>query len=213
MYLIFDTETTGFPLPDFKDPNNPRVTQLAWVLLNEDGKIFKKYSSLIDPDGWTIPTVEELKAKGSKNPHFFEENNMSTERCKKEGRPIEFAVKHFIEAIEESKYIIAHNLKFDLAVMSSEMYRLKKSAKNKPIRICTMDSTTNLLKIPGPKGFKWPNLTELHTFLFGKGFEGAHDAMDDVKACANCFWVLKKRNLITIPPYEEKDKQSPPQSP
>lgn len=207
MYLIFDCETTGFPLPDFKDPNNPRVTQLAWVLLNEDGKIFKKYSSLIDPDGWTIPTVEELKAKGSKNPHFFEENNMSTERCKKEGRPIEFAIKNLIEAIDECKYMIAHNLVFDYSIIASEMYRLKKFPTNKPIKICTMATTTELLKLPNPRGgYKWPNLTELHTFLFGKGFDGAHDAMDDVKACANCFWVLKKRNLITIPPYEEKDK-------
>ena len=199
MYLFFDTETTGFPLKDFKDPKNPRVTQLAWALVNEHGKPFKKYSSLIDPDGWEIPSVEQLKAQGNKNPNFFVENNMSTERCKKEGRPIEFAIKHFIEAIEECKVMVAHNISFDLSIMASEMYRLKKSSVNKPIKFCTMKSTTDILQLPGPNGFKWPNLTELHNYLFGKGFEGAHDAMDDVKACANCFFELKKRNLIVIP--------------
>lgn len=204
MFLIFDTETTGFPLKDYKDPKNPRLTQLAWALITPEGKVFKKYSSLIDPNGWTIPTVEELTAQGSKNPNFFVENNMSTERCKKEGRPIEFVIKHFNEAIDECKYLVAHNIKFDNAIMASEMHRLNKFPTNKPIKICTMATTTDLLKLPGPRGFKWPNLTELHIWLFGKGFEGAHDAIDDVKACANCFFELKKRKLIIVPEYETK---------
>jgi len=32
--------------------------------------------------------------------------------------------------------------------------------------------------------------------LFGTGFEGAHDALADVKACADCFFELKKRKVI-----------------
>lgn len=40
---------------------------------------------------------------------------------------------------------------------------------------------------------KWPTLQELHTFLFGVGFEGAHDALVDVRACAKCYWEIQRR--------------------
>ncbi len=212
MYLIFDPETTGFPLPDFQDANNPRLIQSAWALINEDGKPFKKFESLIEPCGWEMPSIDFFIKKGfteeqaKEKAKFWIEHGYSQEKSLKEGRPIEFAIKHFIEAIEESKYMIAHNLKFDLAIMASEMYRLKKSAVNKPVKFCTMKETTDLLKLPNTKGsgYKWPTLTELHQFLFKKGFDGAHDAMADVKACANCFFTLKKQKLITLPPYEQK---------
>lgn len=45
---------------------------------------------------------------------------------------------------------------------------------------------------------KWPTLTELHVKLFECEFEGAHDALDDVKAMVNCFFELKKRGIINI---------------
>ena len=200
MFLVYDTETTGFPLKDYKDPKNPRLSQLAWALINTEGKVLKKFSSLIEPCGWEFPTVAQLTAQGNKNPNFFVENNMSTERSLKEGRPIEFAMKHFLEAVDECKYIVAHNIKFDSAIMLSEMHRLNKFPTNKPIKICTMEASTEILKLPNPRGgYKWPNLTELHTYLFGKGFDGAHDAMADAKACANCFFELKKRKLISLP--------------
>jgi hypothetical protein len=72
-----------------------------------------------------------------------------------------------------------------------------------------MELSTEILKLPNPRGgYKWPNLTELHTYLFGKGFDGAHDAMADVKACANCFFELKKRKLILLPEDEETKKKA-----
>ncbi len=56
-----------------------------------------------------------------------------------------------------------------------------------------MKTTTGLLQLPGPYGFKWPKLEELHVFLFGKGYDGTHDAALDVEACARCFFELRKR--------------------
>jgi DNA polymerase III epsilon subunit-like protein len=207
MYLFFDTETTGLPAnyeASFKDVDNwPRITQLAWAIYNSEGKQFKKFQSLIKPDGWTIPTVEELKAKRSKNPNFFVENNMSTERCEREGRPLVDALKHFVQAIEETTYIIAHNMSYDLPVTQCEMWRTEMNATNKGlIRLCTKELGTDICRIPAPwgkPGFKWPSLEELHDYLFQHKFMGAHDAMNDVEACANCFFEMKRRNLITIP--------------
>jgi len=59
-----------------------------------------------------------------------------------------------------------------------------------------MQESTNLCKLPGPRGYKFPKLEELHKVLFGCNFEGAHDALDDIKATERCFWELVKRNII-----------------
>ena len=89
MYLFFDTETTGKAKnfnASFKDTDNwPRITQLAWQTYNEDGRLIKNFSSLIKPDGWEVPKEQ-----------FFIDNNMSTERCEKEGRDLLSVVKNFV---------------------------------------------------------------------------------------------------------------------
>lgn len=191
MYLFFDTETTG-KITDYKASFKevdkfPRITQFAWQLYNSEGKLFKSFQSLVKPDGWQVPKEE-----------FFIKNNMSTERCEKEGRPIKPMLEQFLIELNACKYLLAHNMNFDLPVTASEMYRLGFQAKNKPQKICTMQSTTDICRLPGPYGFKWPSLQELHKFLFGCDFEGAHDASDDVTAMAKCFFELKRRNLLVI---------------
>lgn len=191
MYLFFDTETTG-KITDYKASFKevekfPRITQFAWQLYNSEGKLFKSFQSLVKPDGWEVPKEE-----------FFIKNNMSTERCEKDGRPIKPMLEQFLNELEGCKYLLAHNMNFDLPVTASEMYRLGFQAKNKPQKICTMQSTTDICRLPGPYGFKWPSLQELHKFLFGCDFEGAHDASDDVTATAKCFFELKRRNLLVI---------------
>lgn len=200
MYLVFDTETNGFATADYKDPKMCRVTQLAWKFFNSEGKCFKSFSSLIKPDGWTIPTKEELIAKKSKDPDFFINNNMSTERCEREGKPMAWAMVEWVKALEECKYLIAHNIEFDKKVMASEMYRMAIVINNKPCAVDTMKPSTDICKIPSPNkaGYKWPTLIELYTWLFKKPFDGAHDAMVDVDACADSFFELKRRKLFII---------------
>jgi len=39
-------------------------------------------------------------------------------------------------------------------------------------------------------------LSELHLKLFDTPFEGAHDAKEDVQACANCFFELRRRSIL-----------------
>lgn len=191
MYLFFDVESTG-KITDYKASFKevekfPRITQFAWQLYNSEGKLFKSFQSLVKPDGWEVPKEE-----------FFIKNNMSTERCEKEGKPIKPMLEQFLIELNACKYLLAHNMNFDLPVTASEMYRLGFQAQNKPQKICTMQSTTDICKLPGPYGFKWPSLQELHKFLFGCDFEGAHDASDDVTATAKCFFELKRRNLLVI---------------
>jgi DNA polymerase III subunit epsilon len=190
MYLFFDTETTGVPKNYKASPhevdNWPRVIQLAWAFYNEDAQLIASDCNLIYPNGWEIPTAQ-----------FWIEHGYSTEKSKAEGIRIETALDGFINVINETKYLIAHNIQFDLPIVQAEMIRAEMSAQAKPQRFCTMTSTTNLCKIQGKnKGYKWPKLEELHRFLFNEDFDGAHDALNDVKATAKCFFELLKREVI-----------------
>lgn len=45
-------------------------------------------------------------------------------------------------------------------------------------------------------GFNGPILQELHNHLFNEDFDGAHDALADVKATARCFFELKRLGIL-----------------
>lgn len=189
MYLIFDTETNGKPLKYGRPMNDlanwPRVTQLAFITCDQNHEVIHKYSTLIKPDGWQVPDEP-----------FFKEHNMSTQRCEDEGIPILEALQHFIKQINQCEYLIAHNMEFDYNVVGAEFLRTGAYADRQLKRICTMKQTTSLLQLPGKYGFKYPKLEELHQYLFGHDFPGAHDALYDVMATARCFFELVKQNAI-----------------
>jgi DNA polymerase-3 subunit epsilon len=91
-------------------------------------------------------------------------------------------------------------MSFDESVMGSEFIRAGvPNILTEKKRICTMRETTDLLALPGAYGNKFPKLIELHKFLFGNEFEGAHNALTDISATAKCFWELKERGLIDNP--------------
>lgn len=193
-YLFFDTETNGVP-KNYKAPvtdldNWPRVTQFACAVYDGKGQKLAQICELVKPDGWTIPKEK-----------FFLDNNMSTERCEQDGVSMPGLLSLFVGLIETHnvELLIAHNLAFDSKIIGAEMLRYSVSSSRKVEKFCTMLSTTNVCKIIGPYGYKWPKLEELHRFLFDSDFDGAHDAMNDVEATAKCFFELKKRNLITLP--------------
>lgn len=185
MYLIFDTETTGLPknynLPHTATDNWPRLVQIAWQIHNKLGKLIEQKNYIVKPDGFTIPFNSE-KIHG-----------ISTERAKREGHNLKFVLEEFAAAIEKSQLVIGHNVEFDLNVTGAEFVRT--GVQNKLFEtkhFCTKDNSIDFCAIPGGKGgrYKWPNLTELHIKLFGKGFEDAHDAAFDVRATARCFFGL-----------------------
>jgi DNA polymerase III epsilon subunit-like protein len=192
MYLIFDTETTGFIKGPDASPHHvelfPHVIQLAFVLLDEQFNEIESFCELIKPDGWNIP-----------NQKFWIENGYSTETNEKNGIPMFDALVRFCDAIDRSTTIIAHNLTFDHKIMSAEMFRFKIGPNKKPAnKICTMKQSVNFCKIPNSNrgGFKYPKLIELHEKLFGCGFENSHDAMADVYATIRCFVELRNRNVL-----------------
>lgn len=51
---------------------------------------------------------------------------------------------------------------------------------------------TEKQKACGFGGYKNPNLQEAYKHFFGVEFEGAHDAMADVRACRDVFFKLNE---------------------
>lgn len=184
MYLVFDTETTGFP-------PKARMTQLAYMLIDENGKEIESYQSLIKPDGWEVPKEK-----------FFIDNNMSTERCETEGIPVFDALRKFQEALKQCNYKIAHNISFDNKIVSKEIklagitYQLFQYKKS----VCTMMEAYNndYYGTHANGRTKWPKLIELHRKLFNEDFDGAHDALADVRATSRCFIELLNRGVIKL---------------
>ena len=189
MYLLFDTETTGLPI-NWKAPvtdlnNWPRLVQLAWLFYDKNGNQLSAKSYIIKPEGFTIPhNVTKI-------------HGISTEKALLEGLNLNIVLTEFKTFIDQSDFIVAHNLSFDEKIVGAELLRCNMTnillSKK---RICTMEKTTNFCAIPGPYGYKWPKLSELHYKLFQSDYEEKHNAAADIMASARCFWELKRLGKI-----------------
>ena len=118
MYLIFDTETTGLP-KDFKKPytnlenwDTARCVQLAWQLHDKFGKLIDSGNDIIKPVGFEIP-LTSTKIHGITN-----------ELANDTGVLIQDGLKIFNKALTRTKFLIGHNIEFDINVISSEYHRL-----------------------------------------------------------------------------------------
>ena len=162
MVLIYDTETTGLPrdwnAPISDSDNWPRLVQLAWQLHDETGKLLSRGNMVVKPDGFTIP-FNSTKIHG-----------ITTERALAEGMPLDEVIGEFMEAASKARYVMGHNVGFDVNVVGAELLRLGQDAG--PLTsmavIDSKDEGTEFCAIPGGRGgkFKWPTLTELHHKLF-----------------------------------------------
>lgn len=201
MYLIFDTETTGLPRnynAPLEDLDNwPRLVQLAWQLHGHDGSLISNKNYIVKPDGFDIP-FNAQKIHG-----------ISTKRALEEGHDLSFVLEEFLLDLAKTQATIGHNIEFDNNIIGAEYLRLKQdNPLPEKTSIDTKDVSVEFTALPGGKGgkFKWPTLTELHTKLFGKGFDDAHDAAYDVDATARCFFGLIKENVVQ--PIDGTDKEN-----
>ncbi|WP_303922885.1 3'-5' exonuclease [Draconibacterium sediminis] len=189
MYLFFDTETTGLPR-NWKAPvtdlnNWPRMVQIAWILCDNTGKRLDTKTYIIKPENYTIP-------RDASNVH-----GITTERAIAEGQDLSAVLQEFDGFVDQSNFIVAHNISFDEKIIGAEFLRKNvRTDFGRRRKLCTMQASTNYCRIPGYYGYKWPTLSELHIKLFGTDFTGAHDAFADIDATEKCFWEMKKIGII-----------------
>lgn len=189
MYLFFDTETTGIPL-NHKAPasdlrNWPRLVQLAWVLADDEAHEVASAQYIVKPDGFTIPT-EATAIHG-----------ITTEAAMQDGVDLHAVLTAIMLDIPRASVLVAHNMSFDERILGAEFLRAgHPNVVESKARRCTMQEATNYCRLPSRYGYKWPTLPELHMTLFSTPFEGAHQALADVRACARCYFELKRLRVM-----------------
>jgi DNA polymerase III subunit epsilon len=188
-YLFFDTETTGLP----KDGHDARIVQLAALLTDHEGNPIADMNMIITPDGYDIP-------EGASAIH-----GITTERAIREGLPRIVVMNLFQSMVERSDMIIAHNMAFDYQCYVRECQAVDyPDAMIGKQTACTMKMATPIVQCPPTqrmidygRGHQYKNCTlqEAHVHFFGREFEGAHDALADVRACRDVFFAMKRMEM------------------
>lgn len=212
--LPYDTETTGLPLfkEPSEDPRQPHIVELAALLIDDrEGHIIEVVHHIIRPDGWSWTEEDEA----------FKAHGITMERAMDEGIPEAEAVHHFIELSKQSDMRVGHNESFDARIMRIALKRygdgindgdahwsqLTQEARDaiadefaaKP-KFCTMRASTKACALPptekqakafGAGSFKNPTLSEAYKHFFGIDFDGAHQALNDAKGCADLFFAIQ----------------------
>lgn len=202
-YVVFDTETSGLPIcagyglwPDPTDTpryDRARLLELAWVELDENFNETARHAFLVSP-----PEGVDLESHGG-----MAFNGITRAELVAEGRPLGEVLDLFGEAIGPCNagpselgptrpVLVAHNIGFDVGVVAAEMVRTGRPWQSFVAlpKVCTMEQGKPLTRIQRFGGWKDPKLSELCTH-FGVTLEGAHRALNDVLACAECFRRIK----------------------
>jgi DNA polymerase III epsilon subunit-like protein len=208
--LVFDTETTG--LSKFKKvlpvqiDSWPYIVQFSYMMYDKQS-IEKVGDDIIKlPPGVVIPE-ETSKIHGITN-----------EMCET-GVDISECLLKFAEYYSQADVIVAHNLSFDLNMITAELIRLIYSGKETHHLVdyskllkslshppenkhyCTLQNSIVLCNIKavnlaGKEYTKFPTLSELHKELFQTIPVNLHNSLNDVVVCLRCYYMLDKKEDI-----------------
>lgn len=201
--MIFDVETTGLLKKNQPVSEIPYITQLCYLVYDEERKeVIKEFNKyIVIPENIEISTL------------ITELTGITKEICN-DGHQIEDVLAEFYSDYERCRKFVAHNIEFDHKMIKIEMGRNDLKLKSPEINIqdshivfndkfipksalyCTMFSSTILCGIWverwGKLHLKWPTLAELHMKLFGETPTGLHDALVDTTVCLKCYLELVK---------------------
>lgn len=193
-YLFIDTETTGLPKDRnaafFESENWPYIVQISIIVLDSNMNKIGEDNYILSPENYTIPQ-DSTKIHGITN-----------EYAKKNGAKRKMVLEYMRLLLQTVDYVIGHNVDFDINVLRAEIYRELGYAEelfySQNYRVVdTMKMGMDVCKIPSTingEKYKWPTLDELYRKLFGKSFQGQHNAMNDVKATCECYCKMIGKN-------------------
>lgn len=189
--LFFDTETSGFASKKkpVDHPSQPHIVQLAAIMTDENGTEKQSINFMLDV-GIDIPY-------GAAKVHGLNRATLETY-----GLPPRDVMGIFTRMLDQTDVLIAHNIEFDMKMLYIMLTRHgfhpdKMSAIK---QYCTMNESKHIINLPptprmlqyNMRGPKVPKLQEAFVHFFGCEFEGAHDALADVRACRDVYFKLQE---------------------
>ena len=211
MIMVIDTETTGFPVKrSFNEYHhysctekydNSRIVSFSYALYNKNGENLDSDNLLIKPC-YNSKILEDSTKIHHITYKMLTDNGVSMTTL----------ADILYEKLKNVSIIVGHNIQFDLNILKSELYRIKRNEIIKQLidkrDLCTMFYSCSVTKLSFPNStknndssyisYKPPSLPELFKFLFGMDLENAHQSNFDVINCAKCFFELVKRKIIKI---------------
>jgi len=195
--LFLDTETCGIPSDRLADdhPAQPPLVQLGCLLVDGDnGAEFATLELIVRPEGRYVIPDSAVRVHG-----------ITTAVAEEFGVPLSLVVPAYVHLRSRADAIIAHNPKFDLAIMRQAIAR-----NGKPVTLpgpgevidttelasphCRLPATEQMIRWGRADQFKTPKLTEAYRFFFGRDYPGAHGALADCRAAAEVYFEIKRRN-------------------
>lgn len=186
--MFLDTETTG--VVDMRTPYDnlddwPHTIQLSYAIVVLDfSETGVKHIQTLQKCNFYINSGIKVPEEASRI------NGITTKFIQENGFSPEDVFSQFVKDFQSVSFVVAYNHVFDMKMIKAELLRLgiDQHLRVKPW-VDPMFHGTQICKIPGKRGFKWPKLEELFNTVSDSV---AHpikfpNAWDDVKALYRVF--------------------------
>lgn len=185
--LCYDIESTGLLREDLptESPDQPSICQIGAHLLDSNYQPLAILETLIKPEGVSI------------EPEALAVHGIEEVQCIRYGIDIRVALAMFQQLCLRAQVIVAYHQNFDRKMIAAALAKIGSDGlwwqKQAPKLRCSMEMSTEVCKIPGEYGYKFPSLQEaFRHFHPGVEFETTHRAGADIAACIAIYRKLKE---------------------
>jgi DNA polymerase-3 subunit epsilon len=160
------------------------IIQLAYMIFDEKYHLIKSVNKYVKD---RIVSVRSMQC-----------NNISNQMLKQKGELFDKVMEEFISDISLCKLIVGHNIESDCRIINKNYSPHIDLFDNKEI-FCTMKNGKSICNLKNINGaIKNPKLEELYYELFKIFPQECHDAIEDVKYTAECYFFMKFTTLELI---------------
>jgi DNA polymerase III epsilon subunit-like protein len=196
LFMFIDVQTNGFPLKkgfdeyynytDLDKYKSSRIVQLSYVIYNHRKELQKERDFIVKPNDFNI-----------ENSYI---HNITYDYAINNGINLSDACDILERDLNHVRFVIAHNFKFDINILLSELHRLNRRSLIEKIldkeQYCLGDETTDILKLQFPNSdedstnYKMPKLEELYEYCFNRKLPEHNNSLINVKCIADCFFHI-----------------------